>query len=121
MTWEIVDRGWGDAATVWAYTMEPRFWPEFDQVLRDTGVGEGTSHLDVACVSGFASLMASHCGATVHGLGASDRLLAIAARRAPNGDLAGSQQNNPEARHCSMATIPSSGQSCKREGLHPGV
>jgi len=27
--------------------MEPNWWPEFEQLRRDTGVGEGTRYLDV--------------------------------------------------------------------------
>ena len=83
MGWEEVDEGWGRLARDWAYLMEPSFWPEFDQVLRDAGVGEGTRYLDVCCGSGLAAQMAGRRGAVVHGLDASQRLIAIAAARSP--------------------------------------
>ena len=87
MGWEEVDEGWGRLARDWAYLMEPSFWPEFDQVLRDAGVGEGTRYLDVCCGSGLAAQMAGRRGAVVHGLDASQRLTAIAAARSPDGDI----------------------------------
>ena len=87
MGWEEVDEGWGSRAKDWAYLMEPAWWPEFDQVLRDAGVGAGTRYLDVCCGSGFAAQMAGRRGAEVHGLDASDRLLAIAEARTAEGDF----------------------------------
>ena len=68
MGWEEVDEGWGRLARDFAYLMEPSWWPEFEQVLRDTGVGEGTRYLDVCCGSGLAAQMAGRRGAVVHGL-----------------------------------------------------
>ena len=94
MGWEEVDEGWGRLARDFAYLMEPSWWPEFEQVLRDTGVGEGTRYLDVCCGSGLAAQMAGRRGAVVHGLDASQRLIAIAAARSPDGDIRHGDMND---------------------------
>lgn len=96
MGWESVDEGWGARASEWAYLLEPRWWPEFDQVLRDLAVTDGTGYLDVCCGSGLAAQMASRRGADVHGIDASGRLLDIARARVPDGDL----------RHGDMHALP---------------
>ena len=67
MTWKEVDKGWGDQAHVWAAIMEPRWWPEFDAVLRATQVGPGTNYLDIACGSGLMLNMAARRGAHANG------------------------------------------------------
>ena len=101
MSWKEVDKGWGDQAKVWAAVMEPRWWPEFDAVLRATNVGQDMDYLDIACGSGLMVNMASRRGARVHGLDASDRLLALARRRTPGGDI----------RHGDMNALPWSDES----------
>ncbi|MEC7915234.1 MAG: class I SAM-dependent methyltransferase [Actinomycetota bacterium] len=94
MSWKDVDKGWGDQAKVWASIMEPRWWPEFDAVLRATDVGEATQYLDIACGSGLMVNMASRRGAQAHGLDASDRLLALARRRTPTADIQHGDMND---------------------------
>ena len=94
VSWKEVDKGWGDQAKVWAAVMEPRWWPEFDAVLRATGVGEGSQYLDIACGSGLMLNMASRRGANVHGLDASERLLSLAKRRTPAADIRHGDMNN---------------------------
>ena len=94
MSWKEVDKGWGDQAKVWAAVMEPSWWPEFDAVLRATGVGEGSQYLDIACGSGLMLNMASRRGANVHGLDASERLLSLAKRRTPAADIRHGDMNN---------------------------
>ena len=96
MTWKEVDKGWGDQARVWATVMEPRWWPEFDAVLRATNVGQDMDYLDIACGSGLMVNMASRRGARAHGLDASDRLLELAKRRTPTADI----------RHGDMNALP---------------
>lgn len=96
MGWEEVDEGWGRLARDFAYLMEPSWWPEFEQVLRDTGVRGGTRYLDVCCGSGLAAQMAGRRGAVVHGLDASQRLIEIAAARSPDADI----------RHGDMHALP---------------
>ena len=96
MTWKEVDKGWGDQAHVWAAIMEPRWWPEFDAVLRATQVGPGTNYLDIACGSGLMLNMAARRGAHANGLDASDRLLALAKRRTTAADI----------RHGDMNALP---------------
>ncbi len=63
MGWEEVDEGWGARARDWAYLFESQWWPEFDEVLRRSGVVEGTSFMDVCCGSGLAAQMAGRRGA----------------------------------------------------------
>ncbi len=87
MGWEEADKGWGARAKDWAYLMESTWWPEFDRVLRDAGVGEGGRHLDVCCGSGLAAQMAAWRGAEVCALDASERLLNIARARTPEADI----------------------------------
>ncbi len=101
MSWEEVDKGWGDQAHVWASIMEPRWWPEFDAVLRATEVGQGTNYLDIACGSGFMINMAARRGAQAHGLDASGRLLTLAKRRTPGADI----------RHGDMNALPWSNET----------
>jgi len=101
MSWKEVDQGWGDQAKVWASVMEPRWWPEFDALLRATEVGDGSDYLDIACGSGLMLNMASRRGALAHGLDASDRLLSLAKRRTPEADI----------RHGDMNALPWDDQS----------
>jgi len=96
VNWKEVDKGWGDQARVWATVMEPRWWPEFDALLRATEVGDATDYLDIACGSGLMINMAARRGSNSHGLDASDRLLAIAKRRTPDADI----------RHGDMNSLP---------------
>ena len=96
VNWKEVDQGWGDQARVWATVMEPRWWPEFDAVLRASEVGDATDYLDIACGSGLMINMAARRGARPHGVDASDRLLAIAKRRTPDADI----------RHGDMNALP---------------
>jgi len=96
MGWEEVDEGWGARARDWAYLFETGWWPEFDEVLRAAGVGDGIRYLDVCCGSGLAAQMAGRRGAEVCGLDAADRLLAIARARTPEADI----------RHGDMHALP---------------
>jgi SAM-dependent methyltransferase len=64
----------------------------FAAALAAAGVGPGIRLLDAGCGSGIAAGMAAELGAAVHGLDASDEMVAIARHRVPaavfvNGDL----------------------------------
>src|ERR1700741_1309701 len=83
MSWEHVDRGWGRCASAFAYLIENLHWREYLHLLDQTGVGQGTRHLDIACGGGLAIRLACERGAIATGLDASPRLTAIAAARAP--------------------------------------
>jgi SAM-dependent methyltransferase len=61
--------------------------PFYEAVLEATGVGPGTTLLDVGCGGGFALLLAARRGATVSGLDATPALLDIAAERVPGAVL----------------------------------
>jgi SAM-dependent methyltransferase len=87
MGWEQSGRAWGARAADWAYLVEPYARAANDVVFDQTGVGEGTRYLDVACGSGFAAWTAARRGAEVSGLDASEDLLAIARSRTPAGDF----------------------------------
>lgn len=85
--WRTAGRAWGERACDWAYLFEPYCIPAYDTVLPRAGVGEGTRLLDVACGSGLAATFARRLGADVHGVDASEELLAIAHDRLPGADL----------------------------------
>jgi SAM-dependent methyltransferase len=81
MSWERVDEGWGRRAAEFAYLIENVHWREYQYLLDQTGVGQGTRYLDIACGGGLAVWLACEHGATATGLDASPRLAAIAAAR----------------------------------------
>jgi SAM-dependent methyltransferase len=83
MSWEHIDTGWGRRAATFAYLIENLHWREYVHVLEQTGVGQGTRYLDIACGGGLAVRLACERGATATGLDASSRLAAIAAARSP--------------------------------------
>ncbi|MGE3538551.1 MAG: class I SAM-dependent methyltransferase [Candidatus Tectimicrobiota bacterium] len=87
MSVEQVDAGWGRSAPTFAYTIENLHWREYLHLLTQTGVTQGTRYLDIACGTGLAVQLASEQGASVTGLDASPRLLALAAARTPQADL----------------------------------
>src|SRR5213593_3988606 len=83
MSWECIDEGWGRRAAEFAYLIENVHWREYQHLLDQMGVGQGTRYLDIACGGGLAVQLACERGATATGLDASPRLTAIAAARAP--------------------------------------
>jgi SAM-dependent methyltransferase len=83
MSWERVDEGWGRRAAEFAYLIENLHWREYQHLLDQMGVGQGSRYLDIACGGGLAVRLACERGATATGLDASPRLTAIAAARAP--------------------------------------
>jgi ubiquinone/menaquinone biosynthesis C-methylase UbiE len=87
MGWREAGDAWGSRATEWAYLAEPHFRPVNERIFGLTGVKAGTALLDVGCGSGYASWLAADRGAGVHGLDASENLLAVARARTPHGDF----------------------------------
>ena len=83
MSWERVDEGWGRRAAEFAYLVENLHWGEYQHLLDQTGVGQGSRYLDIACGGGLAVRLACERGAIATGLDASPRLTAIAAARSP--------------------------------------
>ena len=85
--WRLVDEGWGRRATEFATLGEPAQAREYAAMHHRLGIADGDRLLDLACGSGLALEMATLRGATVAGIDASDRLIAIAQDRLPGGDL----------------------------------
>jgi len=80
----------GARALDWAETWEgPLGWGTvpYEEVLRRTATGSGTSVLDCGCGAGRFSRMAANRGATVAGIDAAEPLIRIAKERTPEGDF----------------------------------
>lgn len=78
---------WGARARDWADIQEGQVQPLYERVLGAADIGDGTRLLDVGCGAGMFAAMAADRGAVVHGLDASEALLAIARERTPTGDF----------------------------------
>ena len=85
--WTFVDEGWGRRAADFAALSEPANCREYVAVHQLAGVGPGDDVLDIACGAGLAVELAAARGATVAGLDASPRLVAVARDRCPAADL----------------------------------
>jgi uncharacterized peroxidase-related enzyme len=85
--WLTVDEGWGRRAVDFASLLEPGAAREYVAMHHHLGVGAGDRLLDVACGSGLALELAAARGATVAGIDASQRLVAIACDRVPRADV----------------------------------
>ena len=85
--WLTADEGWGRRAVEFATLLEPAACREYLSVHHALDVGAGDRLLDVACGSGLALELARARGADVAGIDASQRLVAIAADRVPDGDV----------------------------------
>lgn len=83
----MVDEGWGRRAVEFATLLEPANCREYIAVHRRLGLAEGVRLLDVACGSGLALELAGIWGATLAGIDASPRLVAVARERCPDGDI----------------------------------
>lgn len=85
--WLTVDEGWGRRAVDFATLLEPAACREYVAMHQHLGVRQGDQLLDLACGSGLALELASIRGATVSGIDASPRLVAIARDRNPDDDV----------------------------------
>ena len=78
---------WGKNAHDWAAFQEPRQRPLYEEGIRRTGIGPGSSVLDVGCGSGTFCRLAADAGAAVSGIDASGPSVEIARERVPEGDF----------------------------------
>ena len=85
--WRLVDEGWGRRAAEFATLSEPANAREYVALHHRLGITDGDRLLDLACGSGLALELATLRGASVAGIDASDRLIAVAQDRLPGGDL----------------------------------
>ena len=85
--WRMVDEGWARRAPEFATLSEPANVREYVAVHHRLGLGDGDRVLDLTCGSGLALELASLRGASVAGIDASSRLIAIARDRLIEGDV----------------------------------
>lgn len=85
--WETVDAGWGRLAGDFATLSEPSNVREYLGLHQALDVRAGDRLLDLACGAGLALELAALRGATVAGIDASPRLVAVARDRTPEGDV----------------------------------
>ena len=85
--WRLVDEGWGRKAPDFAALGEPSNVREYVAMQHRLDITSGDRVLDLACGSGLALELASLRGASVAGIDASPRLVAIAQDRLPDGDV----------------------------------
>jgi SAM-dependent methyltransferase len=77
---------WGSRAEDWAAVEEQQL-PTYLEAIRRIGISAGERVLEVGCGSGVFLRAAADLGADVAGLDASEQLIEIARRRAPDADL----------------------------------
>ena len=87
--WRLVDEGWGRRAAEFASLSEPANAREYVAMHHRLGISDGDRVLDLACGSGLALELAALRGASVAGIDASDRLIAVARDRLPERRRAG--------------------------------
>ena len=85
--WRLVDEGWGRRAAEFASLSEPANSREYVAMHHRLGISDGDRVLDLACGSGLALELAALRGASVAGIDASERLIAVARDRVPDGDV----------------------------------
>ena len=85
--WTVVDEGWGRRAVDFATLSEPANCREYVALHQLLGISPADHVLDIACGSGLAVELCAARGATVAGLDASPRLIAVARDRSPQADL----------------------------------
>jgi uncharacterized peroxidase-related enzyme len=85
--WELVDEGWGRRAPEMATLHEPQNVREYVALHQHLELRRGIRVLDVACGAGLALELAATRGATVAGIDASPRLVAVARDRMPVADM----------------------------------
>ncbi|MCL6647796.1 MAG: class I SAM-dependent methyltransferase [Chloroflexi bacterium] len=76
---------WGARAQEWADYQEPLHRPLFQHAIKHTGIGPGSTVLDVGCGPGGLCLLAAAAGAHVTGIDAAAPSVEIARRRVPSG------------------------------------
>jgi uncharacterized peroxidase-related enzyme len=86
-SWRGVDEGWGRRAVDFSTLSEPANCREYVALHHRLGVSAGDRLLDIACGAGLAVELATVRGALCAGIDASERLIAVARDRNPDGDL----------------------------------
>jgi predicted TPR repeat methyltransferase len=117
MHWEDVDEGWGRCAPTFAYLVENLHWREYLHLLDQTGMGQGTRYLDIACGAGLAVQLACERGARATGLDASRRLAALAATRTAAADIRVGDMFALPFTEAFMAAARAAASSLYQEGL----
>ncbi len=79
-------RRWGSRAAAWATTEEQQL-PTYEAAIERLGIGDGHRVLEVGCGSGVFLRAAAGRGADVTGIDSSERLVALARARVPEGDV----------------------------------
>jgi SAM-dependent methyltransferase len=92
---------WGARVNDWAEVQEDTVLPLYKEVLAKTGIGKGTSLLDVGCGAGGFCRMAAERGASITGFDATPEMIDMAKSRTPKGDF----------RTGDMETLPFAGDS----------
>ena len=85
--WTLVDEGWGRKAVDFATSVSQPTAVSTSRLHHLLAVDRGDDLLDVACGSGLALELARLRGATIAGIDASERLVAVARDRNPEGDI----------------------------------
>jgi SAM-dependent methyltransferase len=78
---------WGARAGAWAELCAGSSLPAWEAVAATTGIGGGTTLLDVGCGSGEFCQLAATRGASVSGIDAAEGMVEIARRQVPGGDF----------------------------------
>ena len=78
---------WGKRAAEWAELCAGFSLPAWEAVAAATGIGGGTTLLDVGCGSGEFCRLAAARGASVSGIDAAEGMIEIARRQVPDGDF----------------------------------
>jgi SAM-dependent methyltransferase len=76
---------WSARARDWADLQEGHRRVDFEQCIRRTGIGEGSSVLDLGCGAGGFCRLAALAGARVTGIDAAPGMIEIARERVPKG------------------------------------
>jgi SAM-dependent methyltransferase len=81
---EINGELWGARARDWAELQEGHRRVDFDRCIARTGIGHGTSVLDLGCGAGGFCLRAAEAGASVTGIDAAPGMIEVARERVPH-------------------------------------
>ena len=76
---------WGARARDYAQFQEPQGRPLYEDALRRTGIGKGSTVLDVGCGPGGFCRLAAEAGAIVSGIDAARAQVEVARERVPGG------------------------------------
>jgi SAM-dependent methyltransferase len=75
---------WGAKARDWAEFQQRKRRLDFEECIRSTGIGQGTTVLDVGCGAGGFCRLAADAGASVTGIDAAAGMIEVARERVPD-------------------------------------